>query len=185
MSSGSSGGGSDMRSGFPLPSRLLRAPGRGSPRCTYQPVGPRRSVIASPVPGVGAECPRAGIAVLFRGGGAQAPAVAAVRVFRAADEGAVAAELQLETVLPAGRAAPTLRIPPGPSIPVAAEQEGVEARLDRRAHRPAGQLAGHTERRVERLPEVFQHGLAGECAGGDPVEVVLHRGSEAVIHPAP
>ena len=55
--------------------------------------------------------------------------VAAARILRAADEGSVAAELELQTLPPAGGAAPACRIGG-----VGAEQEGVEAVLKGSAH---------------------------------------------------
>ena len=125
--------------------------------------------------GIGPEFARTGVAFPGAGGG-KAAAVAAGGVVRAADEGAVAAEPELQPPLRAGRAPP----PAGTGT----EQEPVEARLDRRQHRRPLQRAGLFERRAEAAPEPLQHPTPGERAAGDAVEVLLHRRREAGLHPA-
>ena len=94
--------------------------------------------------GIGPEIARSGVAVTAAGGG-KAAAVAAGGVVRAADEGAVAAEPELQPPVRAGRAAP---VPAG----TGAEQEPVEALLDRRQHRRPLQRAGRSRAPRESRP---------------------------------
>ena len=102
--------------------------------------------------------------------------VAALRIIRAADKGAEAAELQAQPALAAAGAQPRV----GPRA-VLREEMAAELGVERLEHRLDGQLPGPVDRRREIAPEITQQRLPVDPPARHLVELVFQIGGEIVF----
>src|SRR5260221_2362237 len=109
----------------------------------------------------------------------QWPRVAAIRVVRAADEGAELAELQAEASGAAARAKAWIL-----AAAIVGEKMPPELFVQRRDHLGDRQLLGAVDSDGELLPEVAQHLLPIGAPARDVVELVLQIGGKIILqHP--
>ena len=112
------------------------------------------------------------LAVLDR----QAPRVLAGRVVRAADEAAVASELQTQPAGAAGLAGARVG-----AVLARRKEVRAEVQIQRGDHVADLEVLGLIDRARELVPEGVQHRPPLGIAAGDVVELLLHRGGEAGI----
>ena len=107
----------------------------------------------------------------------QGRGVTAIRVVRAADEGAELAELEVEAPIAAGEARPRVGAALFP-----AEEMGAEEGIQGIQHVPHPEPPRSFHGDAEGAPEVAQHRLPFDAPARDVVELVLEVGGKAILH---